>query len=278
MSLFGRWIVLVACLIGTAPVIAADGEIDVDLEIVLAVDGSGSISAREFRLQLEGYANALRDEAVQSAAVSGPLGKIAVAMMVWSDAAFKKFETDWFIIDSRAAAGRYADIVEVFHVHSGRNYGVGGGGTGIGSGIEYALRMLDENGIEATRRTVDVSGDGVETAPWFRKAMVLPEARALAASKDVTINGLAILTDFRALDRYYEDEMITGPGAFVIEAKDFDAFAEAIQRKLFLEFMSPIAEGKTPMHNPVEASLHAFEKAPITINAERNPARKAKSR
>jgi len=215
---------------------------DVDLEIVLAVDGSGSISASEFRLQLEGYANALRDEAVQSAAVSGPLGKIAVAMMVWSDAAFKKFETDWFVIDSRAAAGRYADIVEIFHVHSGRNYGMGGGGTGIGSGIEYALQMIDQNGIEARRRTIDVSGDGIETEPWFREAMELPEARALAASKDVTVNGLAILTDFGALDRYYEDEMITGPGAFVVVADDWPDFAEAIQRKLFLEFMSPLAE------------------------------------
>ena len=215
---------------------------DVDLEIVLAVDGSGSISASEFRLQLEGYANALRDEAVQSAAVSGPLGKIAVAMMVWSDAAFKKFETDWFVIDSRAAAGRYADIVEIFHVHSGRNYGMGGGGTGIGSGIEYALQMIDGNGIEARRRTIDVSGDGIETEPWFREAMELPEARALAASKDVTVNGLAILTDFGALDRYYEDEMITGPGAFVVVADDWPDFAEAIQRKLFLEFMSPLAE------------------------------------
>ena len=215
---------------------------DVDLEIVLAVDGSGSISASEFRLQLEGYANALRDEAVQSAAVSGPLGKIAVAMMVWSDAAFKKFETDWFVIDSRAAAGRYADIVEIFHVHSGRNYGMGGGGTGIGSGIEYAVQMIDGNGIEARRRTIDVSGDGIETEPWFREAMELPEARALAASKDVTVNGLAILTDFGALDRYYEDEMITGPGAFVVVADDWSDFAEAIQRKLFLEFMSPLAE------------------------------------
>ena len=219
---------------------------EVDLEIVLAVDGSGSISTKEFKLQLEGYANALRDEAVQSAAISGPLGKIAIAMMVWSDAAFKKFETDWFIIDSREAAGRYADIVEVFHHHSGRTYGMGGGGTGIGAGIEYALKMIDENGIKAQRRTIDVSGDGVETDPWFREAMVLPEARALAQSKDVTINGLAILTDFKALDRYYENEMITGPGAFVIEAKNFDAFAEAIQRKLFLEFMSPIADRRAP--------------------------------
>lgn len=231
-----RAIALALALIAT-PLAAQD----VDLEIVLAVDGSGSISTSEFKLQLSGYADALRDEAVQSAAVSGPLGKVAVSMMVWSDAAFKKFETDWFIIDSRAAAGRYADIVEEFHHHSGRNYGIGGGGTGIGSGIDYALGMLDENGIEAGRQVIDVSGDGIETDPWFREAIQLPEARALAAHKGVTVNGLAILTDFGGLDRYYEDEMITGPGAFVIVAEGWEDFAEAIQRKLFLEFMSPVA-------------------------------------
>ncbi len=222
----------------TAPALAGE----VDLEIVLAVDGSGSIDAREYALQLAGYAAALRDPAVQAAATSGPLGRIAVAMMVWSDAAFRKFETDWFVIDSPEAAGRYADIVEVFYRYSGRSVGMGGGGTGIGSGIDYALTMLDENGIDAGRRTIDVSGDGIETDPWFREAIRLPEARALAEKKGVTVNGLAILTDFAALDRYYEDEMIVGPGAFVIVAEDFDDFAEAITRKLWLEFSSPVAK------------------------------------
>ena len=215
---------------------------DVDLEIVLAVDGSGSIDAGEYRLQLAGYADALRDPGVQAAALSGPLGKVAVATMVWSDAAFRKFETDWFVIDSHEAADRYADIVEVFYHHSGRTVGMGGGGTGIGSGIEYALRMMEENGIAAQRRTIDVSGDGIETDPWFREAVQLPEARDMADAAGVTVNGLAILTDFAALDRYYEDEVITGPGAFVIVADDFDDFAGAIRRKLWLEFSSPVAE------------------------------------
>ena len=240
-----RAVALAAALLA-APAAAQEPSPSVDLEIVLAVDGSGSISTGEFKLQLAGYADALRDEAVQSAAVSGPLGKVAVAMMVWSDAAFPKFETDWFVIDSRAAAGRYADIVEEFHHHSGRNYGIGGGGTGIGSGIEYGLAMLDENGISATRQVIDVSGDGIETDPWFREAIQLPQARALAARKGVTVNGLAILTDFKGLDRYYEDEMITGPGAFVIVAEGWKDFAEAIQRKLFLEFMSPVAGRNGP--------------------------------
>ncbi len=214
---------------------------DVDLEIVLAVDGSGSISTREYKLQLAGYAAALRDSAVQSAAVSGPIGKVAVAMMVWSDAAFQKFETDWHIIGSPADAERFARTVETFHEHSGRNYGLGGGGTGIGSGVDYAMKMLDENGITATRQVIDVSGDGIETDPWFAKAIMMPEARRKAAARGIMINGLAILNDFKKLDDYYRENVITGSGSFVIEAVDFDAFAAAIQLKLWLEFATPVA-------------------------------------
>ena len=236
-SPFRSLCVALAALAHSAPAVAGE----VDLEIVLAVDGSGSIDAAEYRLQLAGYADALRDPSVQAAATSGPLGRVAVAMMVWSDAAFRKFETDWFVIDSAQAADRYADIVEVFYHHSGRTYGMGGGGTGIGAGIAYALGMLEENGIAARRRTIDVSGDGIETKPWFRKAVELPEARAMADAAGVTVNGLAILADFDALDLYYEENVITGPGAFVIEANDFGDFAEAIRRKLWLEFMSPVA-------------------------------------
>ncbi|MEO0361461.1 MAG: DUF1194 domain-containing protein, partial [Pseudomonadota bacterium] len=100
--------------------------------------------------------------------------------------------------------------------------------------------------IDAPRRTVDVSGDGIETTPWFQEAMELPQARALAAADGVTVNGLAILSDDRSLGAYYEAELITGPGAFVIEAATFEDFAEAIRRKLLAEIQVFVGEGPAP--------------------------------
>ena len=188
---------------------------DVDLELVLAVDGSGSVNEQEFGLQLGGIAAAFRSPRIQRAVALGPLRKIAVALMVWSDAAFPKVHTKWYVIDSPASAETFARVVETFYPRTGRNQGQGGGGTGIGSGVAFALEMLKTNNITGTRRVIDVSGDGIETEPWYGKAVIMPQAKLMAAALQVTINGLAILADFPNLDAYYRDNVITGNGAFV---------------------------------------------------------------
>lgn len=221
-----------------APLSAAQ---DVDLELVLAVDGSGSISPSEFKLQLNGTAAAFRDPEVQQAIVSGPKGRIAVSMMIWADAAFPKFKTGWHVLNSTASADRFAILLQGFHQHTGRKFGIGGGGTGIGDGVAHALEMIDRNAHSGLRRVVDVSGDGIETDPWFKKAIQLPGARQLAEARNVTINGLAILTDFPKLDEWYRENVIRGPGSFVVEAAGFDDFAEAIREKLLREISAPVS-------------------------------------
>ena len=214
----------------------------VDLELVLAMDGSGSISADEFILQLEGTASAFEDPSIKQAILSGPLGKIAVSVMVWSDAAFKKEHMGWHIIDSEEAASKFANKVRTFHQLTTRTAGIGGGGTGIGDGVRFALEMMAANGIDGLRRTIDVSGDGVETDPWFREAIMMPGAKAVANVQNVQINGLPILTvDFPRLDQYYRDNVITGPGSFIVIAQNFDDFGRAIREKLWREISFSIS-------------------------------------
>jgi hypothetical protein len=227
----GICLILLACVLG-APAQAEE----VDLEIVLALDASGSVDEHEFRLQLGGVAEALRHPSVHEAIVSGPYGRIAVSLLVWSDSAFPRFATDWVVLDSPGVAMAYADVVEGFHSKVGRSKGIGGGGTAIGDALAYAIIMLDNNGIDALRQTVDVSGDGIETPPWFKAALMLPEARQMAVERGVLVNGLAITTDFANLTAYYRDNVIVGPGAFVIEARGFEDFRRAILEKMRREF------------------------------------------
>ncbi len=208
---------------------------DVDLELVLAVDGSGSVNEREFNLQLGGIAAAFRSPRIQRAIALGPLRKIAVALMVWSDAAFPKVHTKWYVIDGPASAETFAHVASTFYPRTGRPKGQGGGGTGIGAGVAFGLDMLKSNTFNGTRRVIDVSGDGVETKPWYQKAVVMPEAKVMADALQVTINGLAILADFPRLDEYYRDHVITGAGAFVMHADGFEDFEEAIKEKLYRE-------------------------------------------
>lgn len=228
---------------------------DVDLELVLAVDGSGSVSEKEFKLQLGGIASAFRSERIQSAIRQGPLQKIAVALVIWSDAAFTKFPTQWHVVGSPQSAESFARTVENFNPRKGITRGQGGGGTGIGAGVAFALDMIAQNGLEGTRRTIDVSGDGIETPPWFGDAVEMPQAKLMARAVGVTINGLAIRSDFTKLDDYYRENVISGPGAFVMEAADFEDFEQAIRRKLYREIVVIIgSDAPETMYRPARLS------------------------
>lgn len=225
-------IAVISFLILPQPALAEN----VDVEIVLAVDVSGSVSQSEYILQMHGYADAFHDPSVQAAILSGPHGKVAVAMVIWADAAFPKYTTRWYLLNSAATAETFAAELQRLGTFTKQQSGIGGGGTGIGDGVRLGIQLIRNNRFEGVRKVVDVSGDGVETEPWFKKAVTMPEAKILAAEFGIIINGLAILTDFPTLDDWYRDNVIFGPGSFVIEARSFETFGASIKRKLQREF------------------------------------------
>jgi len=217
-------LLLLLALAGATP---AFGEELVDLELVLAIDASSSVDEAEWDLQMQGYAAAFRDERVQAAIASGPTHQIAVAVLVWADATVPRWGSEWFML----AGPQDAEFFAAFLDGLGRQ---ALGGTGIGAGLAAAIRKLDRNGITAPRQVVDVSGDGRETPP--RETVVLiPMANAMAVARGVTVNGLAIVNEDAGLTTWYRDNVIAGPGSFVISAADYDDFAEAIVRKLIRE-------------------------------------------
>jgi hypothetical protein len=217
---------------GLAPSTASAEE--VDLELVLAVDASGSVDDTEFQLQIQGIAEAFRDEAVQSAVASGPSGRIAVALVIWADATLPKDESSWFVIGDRPSALSFADAVSQFPRRVE-------GGTGIGSAVAYAVRLLADNRFTAPRRVVDVSGDGVETPAREDLTILLPQARMMANAHDVVVNGLAIINEVHDLDQYYRDNVIIGHDSFVIKSRNYEDFREAIRSKLLREISARIA-------------------------------------
>ncbi len=226
---------------------------EVDLEIVLAVDASGSVDKTELQLQLGGIAAAFRDKTVQRAIIQGPNQKIAVSMLIWSDAAFAKFPTDWHILESSQTAEAFASVVETFRETTAGVTAIGGGGTGLGDGLAFALGMIESNGINAHRRIVDISGDGIETPPWNEGAIILPQARNMAKNSKVTVNGLAITTDNDDLTDWYRKHVAIGPGNFVLSANSYHDFKRAIREKLLREFSAP-AIGLNNLENyPVRA-------------------------
>ena len=196
----------------------------VDLALVLAVDASGSVDQVRFELQKQGYVAAFRHPRVIGAIQSGPSQAIAVIMMQWTGPALQVTAVPWTKISDAASANAFADAV-------GRApRALFGGGTSISGAIDTSLALLFDNPYRAARRVIDISGDGSNN-----RGRSVNQARDEAIAKGIGINGLPILALEPDLDRYYRDNVIGGPGAFVIAAKDFESFGEAILKKLIAE-------------------------------------------
>ncbi len=219
---------LLAVAAGTAAAQPRDGTIPVDLELVLAVDASGSVDAAEYALQMQGIARALRDPQVRAAIAEGPHGAIAVTVMLWAEANRPKQALPWARLSDAAGLAAYAARVAAMPRR------LPAGGTGIGKALQYAVWELERNAFTAPRRVIDLSGDGRETA--FREfSLSARQGRTVATLRGITVNGLAILNEEPDLAAYYRAEVIGGPGAFVETARDYRDFAAALRRKLIRE-------------------------------------------
>lgn len=211
---------LVASLVGSS---AAD-TVNVDVELVLAADASGSIDEGEFALQRMGYAQALRDPRVLNAIRGGAEQAIAVTFVEWTGRGLQAIIVPWTVIKDAAGAERVAQQL------LGTPRALYGGGTAVGEGIFYAATLFDNNGIEGERKVIDISGDGPTNQG--RPAGV---ARDFAVAHGITVNGLPILTDYPGLDAFYEQNVIGGPGAFMVPATGFHDFSDAVLHKLIRE-------------------------------------------
>jgi hypothetical protein len=196
----------------------------VDLQLVLAVDASGSVDQFRFELQKRGYVAAFRHARVLEAIRSGPNQAIAVTMVQWTGPTLQIPVVDWRRIGDEDSAEAFADAIE----RTPRQ--LFGGGTSISGAIDYAATLFPKSSYRAFRRVIDVSGDGSNN-----RGRPVTFARDEAVAAGIGINGLPILALEPALDRYYHDSVIGGPGAFVIAARDFETFGEAILKKLVAE-------------------------------------------
>ena len=226
-----RWLVALVWW----PPLSAKAEGEVDLLLVLAADVSRSVDAEKFKLQREGYAEALVLPRVLKAIGSGPAGRIAICLVEWSGPAAQAVMIDWTIVataaDARAFAARVREAPRMFMDR-----------TAIGDAIDYSVRIFDTAPASSARRVIDVSGDGTNNA-----GRSLIEARDAALAKGITINGLAILSKYPlpsnpththppgGLLAYFENNVIGGPGAFALAAEGFEAFGASIASKLVKE-------------------------------------------
>jgi hypothetical protein len=195
----------------------------VDLALVLAIDVSESVNAERYNLQVEGIARALEQPRLFEAIGAGERGAIALLVMEWSDRDRQDVTVEWTRITDAASAAAVAAKLR-------RSTRSSDGLTAIGDALLAARADFERLPWPATRRAVDVSGDGM--------ANIGPPpamARDALVADGITVNGLPILSEEPWLEFYYNDYIVGGPGAFTIAAEDYASFAEAMANKLFSE-------------------------------------------
>ncbi len=229
----------------------------VDLELVLAVDVSGSMDDEEHALQRLGYIAAIAHPQVVRVIRGGYTGRIALTYVEWAGAESQVIAVPWRVIDGQESATAFADTLADTPIALIR-------GTSISGGIDFASKLFEDNGFEGTRRVIDVSGDG----PNNRGRPVV-EVRDRVVAQGIVINGLPIMLHAGRgtwalgadLESYYRDCVIGGRGAFVVGVHDPDEFARAIRRKLILEIA-----GRAPEAEIVPAAWDG-----LVIPAQRGP-------
>jgi hypothetical protein len=222
----GRAPHLLALTLLAAPVAAGER---VSTELVLAVDVSLSVNDIEFALQMQGIAAAFRDPEVIALIEAREHG-VAVVMTQWSGAYEAQVPLEWRKLKDKASVLGYAEaIARMERVQFGNL-------TGLGNAIAYASELLSTNRYEGDELKIDVSGDGRSNSGPEPSA-----TRDAATTQHITINGLAIAADDPLLPDYYRENVVGGPGAFVMVAKDFGAFGEAFRRKLKRELAPRLA-------------------------------------
>ena len=231
-----RSLVLAAALVLAAPAAAEE----VDLELVLAADGSGSIDADELALQRKGYADAITSPEVQKAIRSGVTGRIALTYIEWAGPASQHVIVEWAVIHDLASARAFAEKL-VTRPRAAVGY------NSISNAIDFSVRLMETNAQEGRQRVVDVSADGPNIG-----GRDIHAARDDAVAKGVTINGLVISrpggivrrVEGEPLTEHFRRDVIGGPGAFIVTVDETTSFPEAVRRKLVLEIADAAGRGR----------------------------------
>ena len=196
----------------------------VDLQLVLAVDASGSVNTARFELQKQGYVAAFRNPRVLAAIGAGPTQAIAVTMVQWTGPRLQIEVVKWMHIHDALSAEAVAAAIAAAPRQ------LFAGGTSISGIIDYAVKLFARTPLQGARRVIDISGDGRNNIG--RPADV---ARDAAVAAGITINGLPILNIEPNLDDHYRDQVIGGDGAFLIAIDAYEQFGAAVVRKLITE-------------------------------------------
>lgn len=227
----------------------------VDVELVLAVDVSLSMSPGELEIQRDGYARALTDPRVIRAIEDGAYGRIAITYIEWAGSTVQRVIVPWTAVSNLAEAEAFAKALSANPPGSARR-------TSISAGLAFAAGLFDTSPYRGLKQVIDISGDGPNN-----QGDPVDDVRDRVVKAGITINGLPLMTsggitstfDVTDLDAYYANCVIGGPGAFMVPVNEWSQFPEAVRRKLVMELAGPASP-----HFAAEEARHP----PVVVASE----------
>lgn len=214
---------LLRCLLGLGAAFVPASVQACDLALLLAIDISGSVDDSEYRLQVDGTADALLDPEVRDALL---YGNVALAVMQWSSIDMQRLVQPWQMMQSPAAITAFADQARA------QERAFGKADTAVADALNFAIAQFD-SAPSCKRRVIDISGDGVQNA-----GSPLPRARARAIDNGIVINAIAIEGIGLAISEFYRRSVVT-KGGFVQTARGHVEYPHAIRAKLLREIVRP---------------------------------------
>jgi hypothetical protein len=226
---FFTWLVALTLTGSFAGTVAPAEPIEVDVQLVLAADVSGSMPPEELRIQREGYVSAFRHSEVIRAILSGSLGKVAVTYVEWAGCYTQSVIVPWMVLSDPESIELFARRLSA--TPTGRS----GPRTAVSCALLFAATQFPLSGVRSHRMTIDISGNGKGNDGPLETLV-----RELLVRQGMTINALSFEPPYHYapspdVHGYYRDKVVGGPGAFAVAVDNLNDFAAAIRRKLIIE-------------------------------------------
>jgi hypothetical protein len=218
-------------------VLASQAQATCRQALALGLDVSGSVDAREYRLQMDGVAGALMRPEVRDAILAFPDAPIRLYVFEWAGPGSVRRVVGWTELADHADVAQVADILRrTTRLKQDPS-------TAIGQAMLHGANSLLSQ-RDCWRFTLDLSGDGESNAgPRPRSLRQNPEIgqitiNALVIGSDAQSQGDRRQAEIAALLAYFKNEVIQGEDAFVDLALGFEDFENAMARKLLKELAS----------------------------------------
>lgn len=224
----------------------AQDPVEVDVELQLLVDVSGSVDSNEFVLQRDGYVNAFKSPSIINAITSTTdpsgnprKGKIAAELIYWSSSNRQNVAVPWTLIDSQQASSDFADAISA----ATRPFS---GSTAPGSAINFGDDRFFSNNFDGDSLVMDVSGDGAQN-----DGVNTANARTAALNLGIDrINGIAIGGN-ASVEQFYQNAIVGGADSFFLAASSFSDFQDAIDDKILAEVTDTTPGQQVPVPSTV---------------------------